>query len=96
MQRDSLFTLCHVGPLPLPRFRRCHFRLASTDARLELADLVKHGHWPEELARCYPVSPGLSLAKQFDQDLMSRREIDFETGGKQYKLNEKPAVLLVR
>lgn len=25
-----------------------------------------------------------------------RRKIDFEQGGKQYKLNEKPAVLIVR
>ena len=25
-----------------------------------------------------------------------RRQIDFETGGKQYKLSEKPAVLIVR
>jgi len=25
-----------------------------------------------------------------------KRQIDFETGGKQYKLNENPAVLIVR
>jgi hypothetical protein len=28
--------------------------------------------------------------------LTDRREIDFEANGKQYKLSEKPAVLLVR
>jgi hypothetical protein len=29
-------------------------------------------------------------------DPLVSRDIDFESGGKQYKLSEKPAVLLVR
>lgn len=82
--------------LPARRWGSCGRQIARgpvLTARLELANMEQHGPGPAEPVRRDQVR---RVAWVCHTELTRRRQIDFETNGKQYKLVEKPAVLIVR